>query len=357
MAWSTNRQLVFWGFGILLFFLIVWRLGDVLLPFVVGMALAYLLNPLASRLQSWGLSRFFATAIISLVGLSIVVLVIVAVLPYLVGQLLELVNHLPKITKALQEWINSLAVKFAPSLVSETFQLSTALENFGVAAGLVAKSVVESTFSIGMGAFHLSIFVLVVPVVMVYMLGDWQITIDKLNQWLPRDHANSIRQLVYEIDQALSGFVRGQLTVCVIIGIAYALALELLGLDYGGVIGLLAGFLSFIPFVGSIGGGALAIGVALFQFWSEPVWIFAVLAVFVAGQIIEGNILTPRLVGQSVGLHPVWLLLALSAFASLFGFVGMLLAVPLAAIVGVLSRFAIKQYLLSPLYKGHGKSE
>lgn len=354
MAWSISRQLFYWGVGIAIFLLIVWQLGDVLLPFVVGMTLAYLLDPIANRLQSWGLSRMLATAIISILSLSIVVIIIVVALPYIVGQLLDLVSHLPEMAKALQKTINSLVAKYAPSLINENFQLSTALENFGHAAGSVGKSIVESAFSIGIGAFHLAVFILVVPVVMIYMLADWGVAIGKINSWLPRDHADVIRQLMGEINRALSGFIRGQLTVCAIIGITYAIALELIGLDYGVIIGLLAGLLSFIPLVGPICGGVLAIGVALFQFWSEPVWIIAVTAVFVLGQVIEGHILTPKLVGKSVGLHPVWLLLALSAFGSLFGFVGMLLSVPLAAIVGVLSRFMISQYLLSPLYKGHG---
>lgn len=354
MARSIDRQLFYWGMGIAIFLLVVWQLSNALLPFVVGMTLAYLLDPIADRLQGWGLSRILATAIISILSLSIVALIIVVALPYIVGQLLNLASHLPEMATALQKTTNSLIAQYAPSLINENFQLSTVLENFGHAAGSVGKSVVERAFSIGIGSFHLAVFILVVPVVMIYMLADWDVAIGKMNSWLPSDHADVMRQLIREIDQTLSGFIRGQLTVCAIIGAAYAITLKLIGLDYGVIIGLLAGLLSFIPLVGPICGGGLAIGVALFQFWSEPVWIIAVAAVFILGQVIEGYILTPKLVGQSVRLHPVWLLLALSTFGNLFGFVGMLLSVPLAAIVGVLSRFAISQYLLSPLYRGHG---
>ena len=357
MALSARRQLVYWTVGIALFLAVVWRLGDVLLPFVVGLALAYFLDPVADRLERWGFSRIWATAVISVLSLSIVLVIIIAVIPYMVGQLSEFISHLPEMSKALQSWINAMALKYAPALLTGDFQLTTALQDFGGAVGTVGGAVVGSVFSVGMGAINVLLFVLVVPVVMIYMLADWDLAVQKIDSWLPRDHAPDIRRLGREIDTALAGFVRGQVTVCALIGIFYALSLELVGLNFGFTIGILAGLTSFIPFFGAIGGGALAIGVAAFQFWSDPVWIFAVVAIFAAGQVLEGNILTPRLVGKSIGLHPVWLLFALSAFGSLFGFIGMLLAVPLAAIVGVISRFALEQYLSSPLYKGHGKTD
>jgi predicted PurR-regulated permease PerM len=150
----------------------------------------------------------------------------------------------------------------------------------------------------------------------------------------------------------LAGFVRGQMTVCLILGTFYAVALMLVGLNFGLLIGLFAGLISFIPFVGSIVGGALSIGVALAQFWGEWVWIGAVAAIFVAGQAIEGNFLTPKLVGDKVGLHPVWLMFALSAFGVVFGFVGLLVAVPAAAAIGVIGRFTLEQYRAGPLYHG-----
>ncbi len=357
MALSARMQLICWTAGTALFLAILWRLGDVLLPFVVGLALAYLLDPAADRLERWGLSRIWATAIISSLSLSMVLVIIIAVIPFMVGQLSQFTDLLPEMSKSLQNWINGLARKYAPDLIDGEFQLTTALQDFGGAAGAVGTAVVERVFSIGMGAVNLLMFVLVVPVVMIYMLADWDLAVRSIDSWLPRDHAGDIRRLAHEIDSALAGFVRGQTTVCALIGIFYAVSLELVGLNFGFTIGMLAGLASFIPFFGAIGGGALAIGVAAFQFWSDPVWIIAVAAVFAAGQVLEGNILTPRLVGKSVGLHPVWLLFALSAFGSLFGFIGMLLAVPLAAIAGVISRYALERYLSSPLYKGHGKHD
>jgi predicted PurR-regulated permease PerM len=141
-------------------------------------------------------------------------------------------------------------------------------------------------------------------------------------------------------------------TVCLILGTYYAVALMLVGLQFGLVVGAIAGLITFIPYVGSIVGGVLAVGLALFQFWGDWLSVGLVAAVFVSGQVMEGNFLTPKLVGSSVGLHPVWLIFALSAFGALFGFVGMLVAVPVAASLGVIARFALEQYRESRLYRG-----
>ena len=164
-----------------------------------------------------------------------------------------------------------------------------------------------------------------------------------------------IRRLAGQIDRTLAAFIRGMGTVCLILGTYYAVALMLVGLQFGLVIGFVAGLVTFIPYLGALIGGALAIGLALFQFWGDWITIGIVAGIFAIGQIIEGNFLTPKLVGNSVGLHPVWLILALSVFGALFGFVGMLIAVPVAAAMGVLTRFGVEQYQQSLLYKGsHG---
>ena len=174
---------------------------------------------------------------------------------------------------------------------------------------------------------------------------------------MPSEHLATIRKLALEIDAVLAGFVRGQITVSSILGSFYAISLVLIGLQFGAVIGLVAGLISFIPFVGSIIGGGLSIGVAIFQFWEDPIWIGVVAAVFILGQFFEGNILSPKLVGGSVGLHPVWLMFSLSAFGALLGFVGLLIAVPVSASIGVIGRFLMDQYMDGPLYKGPHHSE
>jgi predicted PurR-regulated permease PerM len=189
-------------------------------------------------------------------------------------------------------------------------------------------------------------------VVAFYMLLDWDRMVNKVDSWVPRAHVDTVRALAREINVAIAGFVRGQGTLCIILGAIYAVGLTLVGLNFGLLIGLFAGLISFIPYVGSMTGLVLSLGVAFFQFWPEWYWIAAVLAVFMVGQFIEGNILQPKLVGKSVGLHPVWLMFALFAFGYLFGFVGLLVAVPTSAAMGVLVRFALQRYLESPLYSG-----
>jgi predicted PurR-regulated permease PerM len=196
------------------------------------------------------------------------------------------------------------------------------------------------------------LLLVVAPVVAFYLLLDWDKLVARIDHSLPREHADTIRQIFLDIDRALSGFVRGQGTVCLILGLFYAIALTVIGLPFGFLVGMLAGFLSFIPYVGTLVGGVLSIGIALVTFWSQPIWIGVTIGIFGFGQFVEGNILSPKLIGASVGLHPVWLIFALAVFGALFGFAGLLIAVPVAASLGVFGRFAIERYLESPLYTG-----
>ena len=221
------------------------------------------------------------------------------------------------------------------------------------AAGWIA-SLLGSIWSGGVAFVNLISLLVVTPVVAFYMLLDWDRMVATVDKWLPREHVETIRGLAREIDEALAGFVRGQGTVCIILASFYASGLSLSGLNFGVLIGIISGLISFVPYVGSITGFVLAGGVALIQFLPDGEWLMIsiVLAIFVMGQFLEGNFLSPKLVGERVGLHPVWLMFALFAFGLLLGFVGLLLAVPLAAAIGVLLRFALKTYMGSPLYVG-----
>ena len=183
------------------------------------------------------------------------------------------------------------------------------------------------------------------PVVAFYMLLDWDRMVAKVDSWVPRDYVDTVRQIATDINASTAGFVRGQGTLCLVLGCMYAIGLTLTGLNFGILIGFFAGLISFIPYVGSLVGLVLAVGVAFVQFWPDWLMVVAVAVVFFIGQFIEGNILQPRLVGKSVGLHPVWLMFALFAFGALFGFVGLLIAVPASAAIAVLVRFAISRYL------------
>ena len=348
MALPINDQFRYWGITALVFFVLLWFLGDVLLPFIVGGAIAYFLDPVADRLERLGLSRVAATTVISLVALLAVVLLVLAVIPTLVNQLTALVNAAPDIAKRLQGFL----LERFPDLADSTSTIRQTLAEIGAAIQARGGQLAQGVLTSALGVISIVLFIVVVPVVAFYLLLDWDDMVAKLDSMLPLDHAPTVRRLAREIDAVLAGFVRGQVSVCLALGTFYAAALMAAGLQFGLIVGAIAGAITFIPYVGSLVGGALAIGLALFQFWGDWVQIGIIAAIFAAGQFVEGNILTPRLVGKSVGLHPVWLLLALSAFGTVFGFVGMLIAVPVAASIGVLTRFGMEQYRASLLYQG-----
>jgi predicted PurR-regulated permease PerM len=255
---------------------------------------------------------------------------------------------MPELVRNVQTW---LTTRF-PDLLDSESQLRQSLQDFAAMIQARGAEFVETVLSSAVSLVNVLVLIVIVPVVTFYLLLDWDNLVARIDALLPRDHAPTVRKLAAEIDRTLSSFVRGQGTVCLILGIYYAAALALVGLNFGLVVGFIAGALTFIPYVGALVGGVLAIGLALFQFWGDWWWIVAVWAIFQSGQFVEGNILTPNLVGSSVGLHPVWLIFALSAFGALFGFVGLLVAVPVAAIIGVLVRFGLDRYRESMLYRG-----
>ena len=348
MALPIKDQLRYWGIAAVVFLVLFWALGNVLLPFLVGGAIAYFLDPVADRLERAGLSRVAATTLISLVALVLVILLVLAVIPTLVNQLTALVNAAPDISRRLQGFL----LERFPSLADSTSTIRQTLAEIATAIQARGGQLAQGILSSALGVISVVVFIVVVPVVAFYLLLDWDRMTQRIDSMLPRDHAPTIRRLAREIDAVLAGFVRGQVSVCLALGSFYAAALMAAGLQFGLIVGAIAGAITFIPYVGSIIGGTLAVGLALFQFWGDWVSIGIIAAIFAAGQFIEGNVLTPKLVGKSVGLHPVWLLFALSAFGSMFGFVGMLIAVPVAAMLGVLTRFAVEQYQASLLYRG-----
>lgn len=348
MGLPTRDQAKYWGIAALVFFAMLYLLGNVILPFIVGGAIAYFLDPLADRLERLGLSRLMATVVISLGVLLVVVLLVLAVIPTLIGQLADLVNSAPVLSLQLQTFL----VEHFPELRDSTSTMRQTLGQIGEAISARGGELVNGLLNSALSLIGALVFIVVVPVVAFYLLMDWDRMVAQVDSWLPRDHADTLRRLASEIDVVLAGFVRGQVSVCVILGTFYSVALMAAGLQFGLAVGAIAGAITFIPYVGSLVGGTLAIGLALFQFWGDWLSVGMIAAIFAVGQFVEGNILTPKLVGRSVGLHPVWLLFALSAFGSVFGFVGMLVAVPVAASIGVLARFGVEQYRESLLYRG-----
>ena len=353
MALPVRDQVKYWGIATVVFLVVMWVMGGVILPFVLGAAIAYFLDPIADRLERLGCSRAVATGLITLVALLVFVIAALLIVPLLIGQASDLIASAPMIVSNLQAFLTE---RF-PDLGDSNSTIRRSLAGLGDTIQSRGDELLQTLLASFSGVVNAVVLFVIVPVVAFYLLYDWDNLVAKVDGLLPRDHAPTVRKLVHQIDRTMAGFVRGQGTVCVILGIFYAVALMLVGLNFGLVVGFIAGALTFIPYVGALVGGVLALGLALFQFWGDWLWIALIWAIFQAGQFVEGNILTPRLVGQSVGLHPVWLIFALSAFGTLFGFVGLLVAVPVAAAIGVISRFAIEQYKDSRLYQGLAGSE
>ena len=348
MALPVGKQAKYWGIAALVFLFVLWVLGEAILPFVLGGAVAYLFDPVADWLQRRGLSRLWATVVITIVMILIFVLLVLLVVPTLVNQTTALVEAAPQMAQNLEDFLTE---RF-PRAVEEDSILRRSINDLGDTVRARGGELISGLLvSVG-SVVNVLVLLVIVPVVAFYLLMDWDRMVAQLDALLPREHAPTIRHLAREIDNTLAGFIRGQGTVCMILGTYYAVSLMAVGLQFGLVVGFVAGLVSFIPYVGAIVGGVLAIGLAFFQFWGDWLWIVAVAAIFQVGQLIEGNILTPKLVGDSVGLHPVWLIFALSAFGTLFGFLGLLVAVPVAAIIGVLTRFAVERYRQSQLYRG-----
>jgi predicted PurR-regulated permease PerM len=350
---SVARQVWFWVITAAVIAGLLWLFSGILLPFVAGMAVAYLLDPLANRLERLGVNR--AVAALLIIGIFVIAVLVLAILivPILAGQLAAFIDKVPDYVTQLQRLVTDPNRPWLRKIVGEGFADATQSTS-----DLVRQSMgwlltfLRSLWSGGRALLSFFSLAVVTPVVAFYVICDWRRLVATLDNWIPRPQLDVVRGLAREIDAAIAGYVRGQSGVCLILGSYYAVALTIAGLNFGLLIGLVAGLVSFIPYVGSLTGLLLGVGVALVQFPPHYGWIVVVAAIFLVGQFIEGYVLAPKLVGENVGLHPVWLMFALFAFGYLFGFVGLLVAVPLSAAVGVLMRFALRKYLASPLYTG-----
>jgi predicted PurR-regulated permease PerM len=347
-----QRQLIFWLAALVVLVLALWLLSDILLPFVAGLAIAYLLTPLTDRLERIGVNRLAAALLIITVVVLAFVYLILLVAPILGSQLTSFIATIPGYVSKLQSLLSDQSRPWVQKLVGAGFNPATSIGDLVTQGVGWLTTFLQSLWSGGRALVSLFSLVVVTPVVAFYLIYDWHRMIDTVDSWIPLNQRTTVRQLAREIDAAIAGFVRGQTAVCLILGSFYAVALTLSGLNFGLLIGLISGLITFIPYVGSMTGLVLSLGVAVAQFWPEWGSILTVLGIFLFGQFIEGNVLSPKLVGKSVGLHPVWVIFALLAFGYLFGFVGLLVAVPLAATIGVLTRFALRRYLKSSLYTG-----
>ncbi len=349
-ALQYRNALYFWLGVAALFVLLIYIFKDALLPFVIGIAVAYLLNPAVNMIGRFGISRGPAALIILCTFLLVLGALIGSVSPIIYHEFLELYKDLPSYIEkfwALTAPVTKIIEEHLGAANSQNIQ--GLLKSNAGAAVTTARFILDKISSGGQAILDMIAIAVFMPVVAYFMMKEWP----KITEWvcglIPRHLEGTVQGLLVEIDQKIAGFVRGQITVAFFLGLGYAVALSLLGLKYGFMIGLGAGFLSIIPMVGSVVGFVVGLAVAWFQ-TGDIAFMIIIAGVFVLGQVIEGNYLTPKLVGESVGLHPLWIFFALLAGGSLLGILGMLLAVPMAAVIGVLSGFAITKYKASLFY-------
>lgn len=349
---TLGTQAKVWGIALVVFVALLVLLKGILLPFVAGMAIAYLLDPVCDRLERMGTSRTLATSIVTAIFAVVVILLLLLIVPLAIKQAVDFLGSLPDfIARTHDRLVPFLAQLQQRFDLPDAAELSDiARQRFGTALSWLA-GLLEGVVGQGLALANLLSLIFITPVVTFYLLRDWDRLVARLDDLLPRDHAAVIRQQAGLANQSLAGFARGQSMVCLTLALYYSISLTIVGLPFGTVVGLAAGLLTFIPYVGSLTGFVVSMAIAIGQF--DHTWPIVVTAlIFLIGQVLEGNFLTPKLVGDRVGLHPVWIIFALLAGGALFGFVGLLLAVPVAALIGVLVRFSIAQYRASRLYLG-----
>jgi predicted PurR-regulated permease PerM len=338
-----RQQVRFWLLVLLVTAFCIWLLRGVLLPFVAGAAIAFFLHPLADRLERW-VGRNLAALLLVVLFILLLAALLAFLAPIVVSQLGGLIANLPSYVDALGRLVDPMVEWARRHLGEEQFQQIR--EQFGSAGGQIMSvigSVVGGVWQSSVAMISLLSLLLITPVVAFYLLRDWNRMMEAIKAYLPVNRRETIIDLGRQVDATLAGFLRGQGLVCVILGTFYAVALTVAGLNFAVVIGLISGLLTFIPYVGSITGFVLSMGIAFAQFDVWWMWVI-IAAIFLFGQAVEGNIITPKLVGDAVNLHAVWVIFALMAGGALFGFTGVLLAVPVAAVIGVLIRFGLRVY-------------
>ena len=344
---SILKENVFWVFICMtLGAFLLWNISDILAPFILGGILAYLLDPMADKMESFGVPRLLTALTVSLFALFVLMTAAILVIPIIFDQINQIIGFIPYITNEIHV-VMQKGFKVLNLGEVEDIDLVNLSKNLNEVSPIFAKSIFNSSFAI----LDFIFLLLVTPIVAIYLLVDWDKIIKEVEKVIPRRLEPTISQIVIEMHKTVASFLRGQFSVCIILAIFYAASLTALGLEYGLLVGLFSGLISFIPLIGAILGGLVALVVSLAQFWQTPEWVGVVLIIFLFGQVLEGNLLTPRLVGKSVKLHPLWIIFSVTCFGSLMGWVGVILAVPSAACIAVLVRFSLKIYFETDFYK------
>jgi predicted PurR-regulated permease PerM len=346
---TVARPTVFWIAIAIIALVMLAVLREILLPFAIGMALAYLLVPAVDRLERIGVNRGLAALILILaLAVGFVVLVLV-MLPALIGELRFFVEEFPRYVTRVQSLAADTGRPWLHRIMGQELRIEESITHTVAAAGSAwLDDLLRSAWSGGKALLSLLSLLVVVPIVSIYLLTDWDGMIATIDGWLPAQHREDVRALGREIHDTVAGFVRGQIVICLILAVFYAAALWLTGLNHAVLIGLTAGLVSFVPYLGLGVGFVVAACVAIAQFWPDWTPLAVVAGIFLLGETIADYVLSPRIIGTRVKLNPVWLMFALFAFGYLFGFVGLLVAIPLAASLGVILRFAMRKALAGP---------
>jgi predicted PurR-regulated permease PerM len=343
-------RLLFWLGLMLLVILALGLVQSILMPFATGFAIAYILAPGVSRLERWGIRRSLASLAVLILFLFGLVCILVVLVPLIQGQIVQLITRVPNLVRALQDQLGQLILLLQEQLPAEDVSKLRDLLGAKLAEAVTwLAGLLQGMITSSLAILNIVSLVVVTPIVTFFLLRDWERMVAQIDSWLPRQSLDTVRGQARLVSDTLVGFVHGQAIVCLILAIYYGIALTLAGLASGLALGLLIGVLAIIPMLGAATGFILAVGLAASQYgtWTA---VLVVCGIFVFGQLAEANILTPKLVGDRVHLHPVWVIFALFAGGTLYGFVGVLVAVPAAAVIGVLARFALASYRRSNLY-------
>lgn len=353
-----SDNIKFWTFAFIIFLAFFIIFSNPLLPFIIGLILAYILNPAVNLLENKGLKRIFATNIVLFGFLLLVTVFFLLFVPIISDQISSFINNLPAYQyKAIGYINNFLGTKWQSDLLGQNINYEKYFKEYAQDALGITGNVINRLFVNAIALFRNLTFLIIIPVVAFYFLMDWHILISKIDSWLPRQYALTIRELISEMDHMQSGFIRGQVIVCIIQAIFYIVTLNLVNLDYATTLGFATGILTFIPYIGAGLGFIVITMVGAVQFLPDYIPLIWVCTIFIIGQTLEGYVWIPKIVGNSVSLHPLWIMFALLAFGSILGLSGMLIAVPVTAAIGVLTRFGLEKYIQSPYYYGHHRND
>jgi predicted PurR-regulated permease PerM len=343
---TVARPTVFWTSIIIIALVMLAVLREILLPFAIGMALAYLLAPAVDRLERLGIGRGLA-ALALMLSLSVgFVGLLLMTLPALVGELRFFFDEFPGYVTRVQSLVADTGRPWLHRVMGHELRIEESATHTAAAlGGAWLDDVVRSAWSGGKVLFSVLSLLVVVPIVSIYLLADWDQMVGAVDGWIPAQHREDIRSIRREIHETVAGFVRGQIVICLILAVFYAVALRLTGLNHAILIGLTAGLVSFVPYLGFGIGIVVAACVAIAQSWPDWTLLALVAGIFLTGETLADYVLSPRIIGRRVKLNPVWLMFALFACGYLFGFVGLLVAIPLAASLGVILRFASRKSL------------